>query len=108
MKRHRVPTPSSDLSFWAAVHKMRLSLPAFTDPEREESRAWLSARGMLPKPAIPENLRLHMRVFGAKLAELEARGVTGGEAGIAAAKEANRLHPLTDEDKEALRTAGDA
>lgn len=106
--KHEVPTPSNELSLWTAVHKMRLALPAFTEQEKEASRTWLRNRGMQPKPSITPNLQRHLAVFSAELAEAQASGMTEEEAGRAAAEEANRLHPLTDEDKEVLRTAGRA
>ena len=108
LTNYGVPSPSDDLSFWGAVHKMRLSLPTFTEEEKESSREWLRNNGMLMAPPIPANLQKHMSVFSAKFAEAQANGLTEKEATREAAEEATRLHPLTKEDKEALRSAGQA
>lgn len=37
------------LVFWAAVHKARLSINAFSDEEQEVSRRWLLEHGFTPE-----------------------------------------------------------
>jgi hypothetical protein len=100
---HGIPTASTEEGFWGGVHKLRLSLPDFSEAEKEESRRWLRENGMKPKASVPENLQRYIAVFSAKCEDAEARGLSEAEAAREAAAEANRLHPLTREDKEALR-----
>lgn len=104
-KKHGIPTPSSDLSFWGAVHKMRLSLPAFTEEEREVSREWLRSNGMMARPTVPHNLQKYLTVFGDTYQEAIVNGLTDEEATREANEEANRLHPLSEEDKAAITRA---
>lgn len=106
--KHNLPVPSSDQSFWGGVHKMRLDLPGFTQEEKEFSRHWLRSHGFQVKALVPENLQNHMKVFSAKFSEGQRRGLNEKEAGLEAAREANRMYPLTDEDKAALQVAGKA
>ena len=37
--------PLGDHIFWVVVHKARTGLPSIPEAERQESRAWLEARG---------------------------------------------------------------
>ena len=103
---HNLPTPSNDQSFWGAVHKMRLTLPSFTEEERAFSREWLTSHGMKSRGGIPENLQRHMNVFTVKLMEMQQSGLDDEEASKKAAEAANEQFPLSEEDIAALKIAG--
>jgi hypothetical protein len=104
-QKHNIPTPSSDEVFWSAVHKMRMALPGMTKEEKAFSKEWLRSYGHGPGP---DNLQLHMRIFGAKLLELRAKGKSDEEAGLEAAKEANKHYPLSEEDIQHMRETAQA
>ena len=44
-EKYGLKFPNSDLIFWAAVHKARLSILNFPEEEKETSRAWLIENG---------------------------------------------------------------
>jgi hypothetical protein len=108
LSKRGVPAPSTDEAFQGAIHKMRLSLPTFTEEEKAESREWLREHGMRASGPVPENLQRHMQVFDVSMQAALARGLSEDAASVIAAREANEAYPLTEEDKKALRFAGQA
>ena len=104
-KKHNIPTPSNNISFWGAVHKMRLTISGFSEEEKAFSREWLRSYNMEAKSAISENLQSHIKVFSTKFTELSESGMREGEAGLEATKEANKQYPLSAEDIETMRRA---
>jgi len=45
MAKYRMPFPSSELVFWAMIHKARLDITTFTVDEKIESCQWLMEHG---------------------------------------------------------------
>jgi hypothetical protein len=46
----RAERAADDTTFWAGIHRARLSLACFTEDEQRISREWLVAHGFQPRP----------------------------------------------------------
>lgn len=45
MRKYQIPEPSSNIVFWAGVHKGIVNMKAATEEQRQRSYAWLIEHG---------------------------------------------------------------